>query len=112
MRKRIIAISMLCVFFVIQYGKVATYLYCKWQAEVVQQLKDCGCESHLAGIFSAKVPLADAPHAVKGNSFEYIQDISFHLPFTPASDASLQFADYNSTLIQRSLSPALRPPAA
>ena len=103
---------MLFVFFVIQYGKVATYLYCKYQAEVVQQLKDCGCESHLAGMFSAKVPVADGPNAVKGTSFEYIQDLSFVLPTAFASDKSLQFADYNASLIKRTLPPALRPPAA
>ena len=112
MRKRIIAISMLCVFFVIQYGKVATYLYCKWQAEVVQQLKDCGCESHLAGVFSAKTPLADGPHAVKGTSFEYIQDVSVLIPASLNNTINLHFADYNASLINRSLSPALRPPAA
>ena len=112
MRKKVIAISMLCVFFVIQYGKVATYLYCKWQAEVVQQLKDCGCESHLAGMLSAKTPMADAPHAVKGTSFENIQDISFGVPASSSSESHLQFADYNSSLISRTTRPAFRPPAA
>ena len=51
MRKKISAILILFVFFCLQYGKVATYLYCKFQAEIVQSKPDCGCENHLTSMF-------------------------------------------------------------
>ena len=102
---------MLVVFFTLQYGKVATYLYCKWQAEVVQKLKDCGCETHLADMFSQKIPVADSPAAIKGNAFEYQQEFSILIPAIPSNITVSFFADYNSSLIDGFVSPAFRPPS-
>ena len=51
MRSKISAILILSVFLSLQYGKIATYLYCKWQAEIVQNKHDCGCEDHLSSMF-------------------------------------------------------------
>ena len=51
MRQTLSAILILVVFFSLQYGKVASYLYCKWQAEIVQNKPDCGCEDHLTSMF-------------------------------------------------------------
>lgn len=51
MKQKLSAILILVVFFSLQYGKVATYLYCKWQAEIVQNKPGCGCEDHLTSMF-------------------------------------------------------------
>ena len=51
MRQKLSAILILVVFFGLQYGKVATYLYCKLQTEIVQNKPDCGCEDHLTSMF-------------------------------------------------------------
>ena len=51
MRRKFSAILILSVFLCLQYGKIATYLYCKWQAEIVQNKPDCGCEDHLTSMF-------------------------------------------------------------
>ena len=51
MRRKFSAILVLSVFLSLQYGKIATYLYCKWQAEIVQNKPDCGCEDHLTSMF-------------------------------------------------------------
>jgi hypothetical protein len=51
MRQKVSAILILVVFFSLQYGKVASYLYCKWQAQIVQNKPDCGCEDHLTSMF-------------------------------------------------------------
>ncbi len=51
MKQKLSSIVILVVFFSLQYGKVATYLYCKWQAEIVQNKPDCGCEDHLTSMF-------------------------------------------------------------
>ena len=54
MRRTISAILLLIVFVTLQFGKVAGYLYCKWQAEIVQNKADCGCDNHLASMFDHK----------------------------------------------------------
>lgn len=51
MKRNISAILLLTVFLSLQFGKVATYLYCKWQAEIVQNKADCGCDDHLSSMF-------------------------------------------------------------
>src|SRR6188474_3018152 len=51
MKQKLSAILILVVFFSLQYGKVANYLYCKWQVEIVQNQHDCGCEDHLTSMF-------------------------------------------------------------
>ena len=51
MRKNISAILLLIVFISLQFGKVASYLYCKWQAEIIQNKADCGCDDHLVAMF-------------------------------------------------------------
>lgn len=51
MRAVVSAILTLAVFLLLQYGKTATYYYCKWQADQQQSMKDCGCESQLEAVF-------------------------------------------------------------
>jgi hypothetical protein len=111
MRRKLVAISMLVVFLTLQYGKVATYLYCKWQAEVVQQLKECGCESHLAAIFTEKSPLTDSPEAIKSMAFEYHQQLRIAVPVFVADKDPDCFIDGDTPLTNRPVQPALRPPA-
>lgn len=48
------------------------YLYCKWQAEKIQQLKDCGCEQHLTGLF-ADDQTPGSPATLKETAFEYAE---------------------------------------
>lgn len=85
MRRISSAIVILLVFFSFQYGKVMTYLYCKWQAEKVQQLKDCGCEQHLTGLF-ADGPSESAPATLKEFAFEYSEKhevLNLQIPVEP-----------------------------
>ena len=49
--RKVSAFILLMVFLTLQFGKVATYLYCKWQAEIVNNAEDCGCDTHLAEAF-------------------------------------------------------------
>lgn len=51
MKRSVSAILLLTVFVSLQFGKVATYLYCKWQAEIIQNKTDCDCDDHLTSIF-------------------------------------------------------------
>jgi hypothetical protein len=51
MRRIISSILSLTVFLFLQYGNIASYYYCKWQAEQRQSLVDCGCEIHLESVF-------------------------------------------------------------
>lgn len=103
---------MLLVFLTMQYGKLASYLYCKWQAEMVQKLKDCGCETHLAAIFSEKSPLNEARNAVKEIAFEYQQNLCIEILFLVNSKFTTSYLDYKDPVLDRSIMPAFRPPAA
>jgi hypothetical protein len=51
MRQKLSAILIFVVFISLQYGKIATYLFCKWQAEIIQNKPDCGCTDHLNSMF-------------------------------------------------------------
>ena len=51
MRRKVSTILLLTVFLCLQFGKVATYLHCKWQAEIIQSKTNCGCEDHLTSMF-------------------------------------------------------------
>ena len=51
MRRGISSILLLLVFLSLQFGKVAGYIYCKWQAEIVQNKPDCACDDHLTAMF-------------------------------------------------------------
>lgn len=41
-------------FLALQYGHMLSYLYCKWQAEMVLHQNDCGCEDQLAAAYNAQ----------------------------------------------------------
>ena len=111
MRRKLATISILCVFLLLQYGKVATYIYCKWQAEIVQKLKDCGCENHLAGMFSEKSSDGLSLVTIKEITSEYIVELpDFYLPSTPTFTIS-QFAEYDSPLHNGFTPSSFRPPA-
>jgi len=51
-RQKLSAILIFVVFISLQYGKIATYLFCKWQAEIIQNKPDCGCKDHLTSMFA------------------------------------------------------------
>lgn len=53
MRRIVSSILTLSVFLLLQYGNIATYYFCKWQAEQQQSLEDCGCEIHLETVFGS-----------------------------------------------------------
>jgi hypothetical protein len=53
MRRIVSSILTLSVFLLLQYGNIATYYFCKWQAEQQQPLEDCGCEIHLESVFGS-----------------------------------------------------------
>lgn len=112
MRRRIVSILLLFVFLSIQYGKVANYLYCKWQAEVVRQLEECGCESHLVGIFSEKLPDAQTVAVMKELVVEYNDQLAVLTLTVPSSSKISSFPLFDSPVHSRTIAPGLRPPSA
>lgn len=114
MKRNFSAIVVLLIFCTLQYGKIATYLYCKWQAEAVQQAKDCGCETHLSSMFGEKEATGGMAMAVviKEISVEFIVDfLAADQLLLSSSGLISHFAEYDSSLLQCYLSPAFRPPA-
>jgi hypothetical protein len=52
MRRTVSSILLIAVFISLQFGKVASYIYCKWQAEIVFNDPDCDCDDHLISIYN------------------------------------------------------------
>lgn len=77
MRKLVSAIFLFIVFFSLQFGKVVTYMYCKWKTELIENKTDCGCDTHLASMFGSadnsqtitSLPASEVPVEYFGHSF-------------------------------------------
>jgi len=114
MRRTISAISLLLVFFSLQFGKVTAYIYCKLQAEVVQNKPDCGCDNHLVSMFDHKDDTSKHDQT-KNTLSEKLNE------FTPKSSIiapqifiSFQknFTEYNFSLSESFLESPFHPPIA
>ena len=113
MRQKLSAILILVVFLSLQYGKIANYLYCKWQAEIVQNKADCGCENHLTSMFDHNDDDATDNSLSKSVLTEKLNE------FTPKSiieipqiilSSSDGFTEYNSNLSKSFIGTPFHPP--
>ena len=115
MRRKFSAILILSVFLCLQYGKIASYLYCKWQAEIIQNKPDCGCEDHLTAMFdhndddSSENPLSKNTLTEKLNEFtpKTIIEISHVILSSPDG-----FTEYNADLSKTFIGTPFHPPIA
>lgn len=115
MRSRISSILLLLVFLTLQFGKVATYIYCKWQSEIVQNSTDCGCDDHLVAMFEHHDDDASKNDLSKNTVNEKLNEFAPRSFITPATiDISIEkcFTEYNSSLSERFFDSPLRPPIA
>ena len=114
MRKKIPAILLLLVFFSLQFGKVAGYLYCTWQAEIVLNDPDCDCDDHLVSMFDHKDD--QSPNDLsKITANEKLNE------FTPRSFISVptifislkkSFTEYKTSLVESFIESPFHPPIA
>lgn len=112
MRRTLSSILLITVFISLQFGKVASYLYCKWQAEVVQNKSDCGCDDHLASMFDHKDEPSKADQS-KNNLNEKLNEFTPKVVITaPQVFISFQkdFTEYNSSLSETFPEPPFHPP--
>ena len=115
MRRKFSAILILSVFLSLQYGKVATYLFCKWQAEIVQNKPDCGCDDHLTSMFehhdddSTGNTLSKKAFTEKLNEFipKTIVEIQQNILTSPDG-----FTEYNADLSTSFIGTPFHPPIA
>jgi hypothetical protein len=114
MRRNISAILLLLVFFSLQFGKVTTYLYCKWQAEIVQNKPDCGCDNHLASMFDHKDDGSKNDHSKNTLNEKLNEFTPKPLITTPQIFISFQknFTEYNSLLSESFIDSPFHPPIA
>src|SRR5687768_4027524 len=80
-------------FFSLQGGKIAVYIFCKWQMEEVLQKSNCNCEKHLGDAGgqngAAQSPAGNlkekpAEHFVTASMHLVISNIFMDLPAYPA----------------------------
>ena len=114
MRRYFSAILILFVFFCLQYGKIATYLYCKWQTSIVQSQPDCGCENHLTSMFDhhdddSKEGLAKVNLNEKLNEFSPKSIIVLLQVFSLYENT---FSEYDSPLSKSYIEAPFHPPIA
>ena len=114
MRRNISAILLLAVFLSLQFGKVAGYIYCKWQAEIIQNKPGCGCDEHLISIFehdddSSKNDLAKNTVNEKLNEFTPKSFIT--IPQIDLSSSNC-FTEYNAALSESFMDSPFHPPIA
>ena len=112
MKRNISAILLLTVFLSMQFGKVATYLYCKWQAEIIQNKSDCGCDDHLTAMFEhkddsskndlSKITVNEKLNEFTPKSFIGISQIVLSSPNC--------FTEYNAELSESFLDSPFHPP--
>src|SRR5687767_13533166 len=114
MKRNAAAILLLTVFISLQFGKVASYIYCKWQAEIIQNNPDCGCDDHLTAMFDHN---DDSPKndLSKNTVNEKLNE------FTPKSLIEVQqivflssgcFTEYNAELSESFIDSPFHPPIA
>jgi len=115
MRKSLSAILILIVFLSLQFGKISSYLYCKWQVEFLQKQKDCGCDDHLVAMFDHNEPTNEGM-VLHNKLNEKITEYSLHFLTVNLSLSSLEvkncFAEYDSPLCSNVLDSPFHPPAA
>ena len=115
MKQKLSAILILVVFFSLQYGKVATYLYCKWQAEIVQNKPGCGCEDHLTSMFAHNNDDSNNNSLSKTTVTEKLNEFT-PKPIIEASQIILSspdgFTEYNSDLSKSFIGTPFHPPIA
>lgn len=112
MRRNISAILLLIVFFTLQFGKVTTFLYCKWQAEIVENKPDCGCNNHLVSMFdhnddATKHDQSKNTLSEKLNEFTPKIAINIEPVFTSVGK---HFTEYNSSLSESFPDSPFHPP--
>ena len=113
MRQKVSAILIIVVFFSLQYGKIANYIYCKWQAEIVQSKPGCGCEDHLTSMFdhndddSSNNSLSKTTLTEKLNEFTPKTIIEVPQIILSSHDG---FTEYYSDLSKRFIGTPFHPP--
>ena len=112
MRRIVSAITVLLVFFTLQYGKVAEYLYCAVQAKVVlQQAADCGCDQYLVGMFGDDGSDGFTNSPVKEKPSDLFTSCVINLSIPTHSQFLTIHFNKHSDLLNRFLEPAFHPPA-
>jgi len=92
---------------------MATYLYCKWQAEVIFHQPDCDCETHLVGMFDHHDFGTDfSKISIKEKQEELFNYTPLVKPGSRPSIVTSCFAQYHSSLLKSFIAPPFHPPAA
>jgi tRNA G37 N-methylase Trm5 len=114
MRRNVSAILLLTVFLSLQFGKVASYIYCKWQAEIIQNNPDCGCDDHLTSMFEHNDD--DSKNNLSKNTLneklnEFTPKSFINIPQIVLASSNC-FTEYNAELSESVIDSPFHPPIA
>jgi len=111
-RRIVSAIAVLLVFFSLQYGKVAEYLYCEAQAKVVlQQAADCGCDQYLIAMFGEDGSDGFTSSPLKEKPSDLFTSLDISSSIIPYAKYFNSYLIKPSALLSRATDPAFHPPA-
>lgn len=105
--KKALSILLIVVFFLAQYGKVVSYMYCKWKAEV--KAVTCDCEKKLGE--DTKAADHSAQLLLKDKSEDPCITADLLYAGRPSEQINSCFVNTVSTLSQGFESSLLHPPA-
>lgn len=104
--------TLFLTFLALQYGHMLSYLYCKWQAELVLHQSDCGCEDQLAAAFVTQ-PQSDTiiPPQATTQVIDLFQEPVTEVPSFQGAQRMLPGIRYASSLAEGFQRPPFHPPA-
>ena len=114
MKRTVSAILLVSVFIALQFGKVASYIYCKWQAEVIENNPACGCDDHLISMFDSNDDSPDndlSKNAVNEKLNEFTPKPLIEVQQIVLSFSNC-FTEYNAELSERFIESPFHPPIA
>ena len=111
LRKYLSILFISFAFAALQGGKIAAYLICKWQMEVVQQQANCDCEKHLNGIEEQTTSSPSPAAVLKEKPAELFVNSFYSFNYPKQGTGSILFTLKDSPLREGFISSCFHPPS-
>jgi hypothetical protein len=110
LRKYIAILFISFAFAALQGGKIAAYLICKWQMEVIQKQANCDCEKHLSGI-DEQTTSSPSAGVLKEKPAELFENTFYSIYHSKPNTSSRFFSENASPLSEGFALSCFRPPS-
>jgi len=111
LRKYLAILFISFAFAALQGGKIAAYLICKWQMEVMQKQANCDCEKHLNGIEEQTTSAPSPAGVLKEKPAEHFVNTFSSFNHQNQGTGSILYAVYDSPLTEGFTLSCFHPPS-